>query len=476
MDNTQTLKIGKRSFIITAVTLFLMITLVGIIAQFVPTGSYVRTIVDGIEKVDYNSFEYTNEKAIPLYYILLAPFKVLASKYVISVIGIFYFIAAIGAAVTVFEKSGIIKYSLMKIINRYKDRKYLLLRIIILFFMGFSSIFGLFEELIAFVPIMVALSFMLNYDTMVGLGISIFAAGIGFASATFNPFTLGVAQGLANIPLYSGILFRVVVFIIMYIVTSQFIVMYAKKLDKNPEKSLTYKEDEVVRDKYKIDLDTTRNENLENAIKILYGFLALMFAFIFIGFFVKAISSILIILIATLFFISGIVVGYKSKYSNAVLKDMGKGILMLLPAVLLMILAVSITYLLEEAHIMDTVLYKATSFMQGYNVYVAILFIYLFVMSINFFIPAGASKALLTIPILIPITQAIGISEQTTVQAFLFGDGFSNIFFVTNPILMICLGLTTATYIKWVRWTIGVQAIIFIISTLLLFVAVAIGY
>lgn len=476
MENNQTLKIGKKSFIVTAITLFTMIVAVGVLAQFIPTGEYTREIIDGVEVVDYDSFHYTNEEALPLYNIFLAPFKVLVSDYIITVIGIFIFIVAIGATISVLEKSHIIKYSLLKVINKYKDNKHTLLRIITLFFMAFGSFFGIFEEVIAFVPILIALAFMLKYDTMIGLGITVFATGVGFASATFNPFTLGVAQNLADVPLYSGILFRIATFIIMYFLTSEFIIRYAKKLDKDIKSSLTYEEDLLVRDKYKFEETMEYNQNIERATKVLYIFLALIMLTIVAGFFIPFISSILILLLAIIFVAAGITAGYVSKYSNKVLIDMLKGIPVLLPGVLLMILAVSVSYLLNEAKIMDTVLYNTTEVIKDYPPYLTVIIIFIFVMIVNFFIPAGSSKAILTIPILIPLAEVVGITKQTTIQAFIFGDGFSNVFFITNPILMICLGLTTATYLKWVKWTLKIQAVLFVVSCILLWIAVAINY
>ncbi len=476
MSTTNSLQISKKSLLITVITLFSIMILVGLIAQFVPTGAYSRIEVDGVEQVDYSSFSYTNVESLKLYRIFTAPFEVFGSKYIVNVIGIFYFIMAIGATFSVLEKSGVIHYLLMKIIKRYQNNKYKLLRIIILFFMLFGSVFGIFEEVIALVPILIALAFMIGYDTMVGLGISVFATGVGFASATFNPFTLGVAQNLAEVPLYSGILFRIVVFIVMYLITAFFIIRYAKKLERNPQKSLTYSEDLAVKSNFKLDLNLKFNPVLETAIKVFYGFLLTILLFIMLGFFVKVISDILLLIIATLFLIAGIVVGKVSQYTNTLTKDLLKGMALLLPGIVLMILAVSITYLLEEAQIMDTILYHAADFIGNYNQYVAITLIFLLVMIINFFIPGGSSKAFLVMPIITPLATIIGISSQTVVQAFLFGDGFSNIFFVSNPILMICLGLSVASYKKWVIWTFKIQAMLFVVSCLFLYLAVAIGY
>ncbi len=476
MSDTNSLTISKRSLIVTVITLFSIMILVGVIAQFVPTGSYLRHEVDGVMQVDYTSFEYTGESPLQLYRVFTAPFEVLTSKYIINVIGIFYFIMTIGATFAVLEKSGAIHYLLMKIINRYKEDKYKLLKIITLFFMLFGSVSGIFEEVIALVPILIALSFMIGYDTMIGLGVSVFATGVGFSSATFNPFTLGVAQDLAEVPLYSGIVFRIVVFIIMYFITTTFIVRYAKKIDANPKNSLTYNEDLTVKENFKLDLNTTYNPVLEKSIKVFYVFLIIILLFIILGFFIEAISSMLLLIIATLFLVAGIVVGKVSKYTDKLVRDLLKGMLLLLPGVVLMILAVSITYLLDEAHIMDTLLFHAANFIGDYNQFVAITLIFILVMIINFFIPGGSSKAFLVMPIIVPLGEIIGISSQTIVQAFLFGDGFSNIFFISNPILMICLGLSVASYKKWIVWTFKIQLILFIVSCLLLYSALAIGY
>ena len=183
------------------------------------------------------------------------------------------------------------------------------------------------------------------------------------------------------------------------------------------------------------------------------------------------------IIVAVMFLLAGIVSTLTAGMSG---RELGKtsldGVISIFPAVIMILMASSIKYTLEEAHVLDTILHKAVGLAETMPSWSIILFIYLIVLVMNFFIPSGSAKAFLLMPLIVPIAQAFDISAQLCIVAFAFGDGFSNVFYPTNPVLLISLGLADVSYSKWAKWSIKFQAANLILTGLLLLTAQAIGY
>ena len=436
-------------------------------------------MVDGRESVVAGSFQYVNPVDYPFYKWFLAPIEVLKGSDSLTVIVIILFILLIGSTFVVLDKSGILRFIMESIVRKFEHQKYLLMGILILFFMLFGSLFGIFEELIVLVPLAITLSYSFGWDSLVGLGISAMASGFGFAAAIFNPFTLGVAQKLAELPAYSGTGYRILIFIIIYLVLYAFLFFYARKIEKHPELSPVYDEDRSVRKKYVFETEHSilGNPKLKQSVKVYLIFMGIMVATIMSGFFIEAISEITLPLVAVIFFAAGITAGVISGYEpTALIKDILKGLLTMLPAVVLILMAMSIKQIMMNGRTMDTILYRASGMIGGLGPNVAVVFLYLLILFMDFFIGSGSAKAFLVMPIIIPLTDMIGVTRQTAVLAYCFGDGFSNLLFPTNPTLMIALGLTVVSYPKWIKWSIKIQLVIFVITTAMLFAAHKVGF
>ncbi|MGD9569112.1 MAG: YfcC family protein [Sedimentibacter sp.] len=474
----QGIQISMKSFLSSAIILLVLMIASGMLTRILPPGQYDRIIVEGRETIDVNSFEYIGKQNYPFYRWFTAPVEVLWSDDSLTVIVIILFILFIGGTFTILEKSGIIKYAMDKIVGKFSNNKYLLMSVLILFFMAFGSIFGIFEELIALVPICVTLSYSLGWDSLVGLGMSALASGFGFAAAIFNPFTVGVAQELAGLPPFSGFLYRILIFAIIYFLLLAFLLKYARKIEKNPELSMVYEEDKLQKQKYYKSVNAeTENPNLPKAIRIFTVFLIIILLFIMSGFFVDFLSAITLPVVAVLFLIGGLLAGHASRYSNGrLVRDWIQGLIGIAPSVILILMAMSVKVIITNGKIMDTILYYAFNSISNYSPYVAGLLLYLLVLVLEFFVGSASAKAFLVIPIIIPITDMIGITRQAAVQAFCFGDGFSNMLFPTNAALMIALGLTPISYLKWFKWVIKLQLAAFVISLILLFIAIGFGY
>lgn len=480
MDNNgSSLQISKKSFFSSVAILLMLMIGAGILTHVIPSGAFEKVLIDGKESIVPGTFAFTGEGGYAIWRWFTAPVEVLWSPDAVTVIMIIVFICIIGGTFTVLDKSGMLQYIMNSLVKKFEKSKYVLMAILTLFFMLFGSVFGIFEELVALVPIVIILSYALGWDSLTGLGMSALAAGFGFSSATLNPFTLGVAQEIAGLPAFSGIGFRLFVFAVCYGILYGFLYRYAQKIEKNPQKSSIYEDDLGQKEKYAniTAIEALPNEQyLGKTVKIFGGALALVIAYIVAGFFVPALSAVSLPVMALIFLIGGILAANASKYGGNILKDFIAGIGGIAPSGLLILMAMSVKLIITNGGIMDTILYYASEKVSQMGPYAAIVMIFLLVLGLNFFVSSGSAKAFLLIPIIAPLAELVGLNSQIAVQAFCFGDGFTNMLYPTNAVLMITLGLTVVSYPKWFKWTIGLQLLMLLVNIALLLLAVVIGY
>lgn len=479
MENNSGIQISKKSFFSSVAILFVLMMAAGILTYVIPAGSFEKILVDGKEAIVPGTFAFSGEGGYPVWRWFTAPVEVLWSSDAVTVISIILFIFIIGGTFCVLDKSGMLKYIMNGLVKRFENSKYKLMAVLVLFFMLFGSVFGIFEELVALVPIVILLSYALGWDSLTGLGMSALAAGFGFAAATLNPFTLGIAQQLAGVPAFSGLPFRIAVFAICYGMLYGFLYRYAHKIEKDPAKSSVYEEDKSQREKYASGaaIETLANEQyLGRTVKIFGTALALVIAYVICGFFVPALSSVSLPVMAVLFLAGGLLAAKASHYGGRIGKDFVSGVGGIAPSALLILMAMSVKLIISNGGIMDTILYYTSEKVSLMGPYAAILMIFGLVLMLNFFVGSGSAKAFLLMPIIAPLAELVGLTGQMACQAFCFGDGFTNLLYPTNPLLMITLGVTVVSYPKWFRWTIGLQLAMLAVNAAILMFAVFIDY
>ncbi|MBQ2270905.1 MAG: YfcC family protein, partial [Firmicutes bacterium] len=457
-NNESSLKISKKSFFSSMFILLLLMIGAGILTLVVPSGAFERIMVDGKEVIVPGTFQFAQTGNYPFWRWFTAPVEVLWSADSVTVIMIIVFICIIGGTFTVLDKSGMLQYIMNGLVKKFETSKYKLMAVLTLFFMLFGSIFGIFEELVALVPIVILLSHAMGWDSLTGLGMSALAAGFGFSSATLNPFTLGVAQEIAGLPAFSGVGFRILVFVVCYSILFTFLYRYARKIEKDPTKSSIYEEDLAQKEKLSgsLSLEALPNEQyLGKTVKIFSGALALVIGYIVAGFFVPALSAVSLPVMAVLFLVGGLLAARASHYGGQIGKDFVTGIGGIAPSAILILMAMAVKLIITNGGIMDTILYYASETVAKMGPNGAAVMIFLLVLGLNFFVSSGSAKAFLLIPIIAPLAELVGLNSQIAVQAFCFGDGFTNMLYPTNAVLMITLGLTVVSYPKWFKWTIG---------------------
>jgi uncharacterized ion transporter superfamily protein YfcC len=336
--------------------------------------------------------------------------------------------------------------------------------ILVLFFMSLGSLVGSFEECVPLVPIVVALAINLGWDALTGVSMSLLAVGCGFAAGVCNPFTVGVAQQLAGLPMFSGVWLRLLSFALIYGLLLGFVYLHAKKVEKPLSEIAGVGAFET-------------DEKLDKGVVWFVGILGVGILSILCSGFIPALQEYTMIIVAVTFLLAGIV---STLVSGMTAKELGKtsweGVRSIFPAVLMILMASSIKYTLEEARILDTVLYGAVTLAERMPKWTVILFIYLIVLVMNFFIPSGSAKAFMLIPLIVPMAQVFGLSTQLCIVAFAFGDGFSNVLYPTNPALLISLGLVDVSYGDWFKFSWKYQALNIVLTSLILLFGFAVGY
>ncbi|MBQ6388357.1 MAG: YfcC family protein [Mogibacterium sp.] len=462
---SQGINIGVRSFIIAIGIIFLLMVATYVLTLFVPGGEYARTVdAAGHTVIDpAGGFRYV-DGGIPFWKWLLSPFLVLGAEGSGTIIAVLIFLLVIGGVFNSLTAGGLMNYMLGKIVDRYGHVKYRLMSILILFFMGMGSLVGSFEEVIPMAPIVVALAIALGWDAVTGVAISLLATGCGFAAGIANPFTIGVAQGLAGLPMFSGMWLRIVSFILIYAVLLWFIRRHARKVERPADET-------------GIAVEYVQDERMDRGLKLFAVILTAGIVIVLSSSFIRVLQDYTMIIVALMFLVAGI---SSVLVSGMSVKELGRtfigGIIAISPSVLMILMASSIKFTMVESKILDTLLHTAELMAGNMPKAGVILFIYLICLVMNFFISSGSAKAFLLIPIIAPLAQLFGISTQLAIIAFAFGDGFSNVIYPTNAGLLITLGLSDVSYGDWFRYSWRFQLINLVLTSAILLLGLAVGY
>ena len=468
------LKIGKRTFISTAIVLICVMVFAMVLTQVVPMGNYSRMLDEGREVVVPGSYIPSTGGRLALWRLFSAPFEVFAGPDALTAIMIILSIMLIGGVFLILDKCGLLQYAMQLVIRRFEKKKYVLLAALTLFGMALGSGMGLFEETVILAPITVALAISLGWDALVGIGMSVLAVGFGFSASTFNPFTTGVAQNLAGLPVFSGLWLRLIFFVVVYALLFGFLYWYAKRIEKDPAKSLLRGVD-ISSISISGEAAATDGRKNKRALAFFGACLLAIAAYVVAGVFVTELTSYSMPVIALVITIGGFGAGLISGHKR-VFRDFGRGVATFLPSVVLLMLAMSVKQIIVSGGIMDTLLQYAYNAVSGSSPLSSLLMIFLFVLCFNFFIGGASSKAFLVIPLLAPLAELIGLTRQSIVLAFCFGDGFTNMIYPTNAVLLIALGIVGVPYVRWFKWTWKLQALLVALCVVFLVLAQTVSY
>lgn len=381
---------------------------------------------------------------------------------------IIFFIFIVGGVFGILQKTGTITAFLQRLLKRFNNRPSLLIIILMLTIGIGSSTLGMGEELIPLIPLFLIISKNLGYDRIVGVAIIWLASEIGFAAATTNPYTVQVAQNFAEIPLNSGILFRIAFFIVAMFLGIWYLLRYAKKVKLSDSNSIMQGDDFVIDDLNfeKIEL------NNRHILIILMGillFIVIIYSVQNLDWWVNEMSGAFLLLGMFCIFISELSL---SESTKSFIKGMEE---MVVPA-LVVGFARGVQVVLQDGQILDTIIYYSADFLQNLPKPVAAGGMLGFQTLLNFFIPSGSGQAAVTMPLMAPLSDLLGITRQTAVFAFTCGDGFSNMVIPTSGLLMAVLSIAKVPYTKWLKFITPIFLAMMILSFIFLMLAVYISY
>lgn len=452
------------------VIVFSLVILAAVATWFVPGGEYRRETIKVGESqrvvlVD-NSFHHVQHEPqfLQLFTAPLKGFLRLAE--------IIAFIFIVGGAFFMINESGAITAGIHQLVRILKGREFLVIPIVMSIFSLFGAVFGMCEEAMPFVLIFVPLAIALGYDSIVGVSLSFLAAGVGFAGAFINPFTLQIAQGIAGVEPLSGMGYRILVWLLVTGSTIAWVMVYAARIRKDPTRSPMY------------DIDNARREQLERdkqeAVRFTWrhgaglAVLAGGIIFMVVG---VVVWEWYIGEIAGLFLGMGLLAGVVAgRGPNQLALSFTAGCREMVSAALIVGFAGGILVVLEDGRILDTILHSMALATSGLHALTSAYLQYGLQMVFNFFIPSGSTKAALTMPIMGPLSDLSGITRQTTVLIYQFGDGFSNMIIPTSGVTVGTLAMAKIPFEKWFRWILPMQLFFVVLALLLLIWPVTTGW
>jgi uncharacterized ion transporter superfamily protein YfcC len=447
----------------TLVLIFCIIILTAIFTHIIPGGNYDRELKESRTIVVSHSFQYVENRPQGISEILLAPYRGF-----VEAAQIIAFVIIVGGSFAVIQKTGAID-GMIKSISAAHSQSRILQKLMIpsmmtVFALG-GAIFGMSEEIIPFILIFIPLALSLGYDSIVGTAIPFIGAGAGFAGAFINPFTIGIAQGIAELPPISGIWYRILCWVIITGTAIFFVSRYAAKIKNNPELSSTFELDQIKR-KTKLENVDIRNNNIAKthlAVLFIFGvaLILLIIGVLMFGWYIPE--------IAALFFGTAIVTGLVGKIKPSTIGiSFVNGTKDMMTAILVIAFARGILVIASDGQIIDTILYTMSNQINKFHPVLAGQAMFVVQTFINLFIPSGSGQAALTMPIMAPLSDLIGVTRQTAVLAFQFGDGFINMIIPTSGVTMAVLGLGNIPWEKWAKWILPLVVIFIIIGFLLL--------
>ena len=465
--------ISKKSILSILVILISLLVISIVLTFILPKGEF------GVfENGDTNYSQITlieNMGGIPLWKGILSPILVFFSSDGISLVFLSLFILSINATFYLMEEIGGIKAIVETIVKRFENRKILLLIVISFLFYCFGAFLGLFEEVITLLPIICAICISIGYDSFTGFLCCILSCGFGFASAITNPFTVLLASQIIGVNPMEKIWLRLIIFIVMFAFLQSFIFLYTKKIKKHPELSLTYNFDHKKKDSISM-TDSEIDSNQKKRLIKGYVF------FFSVSLLIIVVSSLIPLTrhltVAILMFYTLIFGFLTPLYVTGNLKDILQkclhGFVLGLPAVAFISIAASIKYVFVEGRILPTIVFQINKLSVANTTISNAFIIFLIVLVLEFFVSSSTAKAFIVMGILSMVNA--GLSSRMSVLLYTLGDGYTNVFFPTSPVLLIALSMIEVEYLKWIKKSVIFIIGTFILLTIFILLGLAMGY
>lgn len=458
-------KLKKRKMPHTYALLMMVIVVAALLTYLIPAGTFERKKVNGQTVVVPDSYHILPSQPASLLDIFRA-----IPEGLISGGEIVFYIFLVGGAFGIVHKSGAIEAGIRRLMTQLGQFKVLMIPLTMLMFsiLGFSI--GLAEETIIFVPIGIIIARTLGYDALTGAAIVILGAASGFIGGMLNPFTVGVAQSVAELPLFSGWGLRSIIYIFILLAAMVAVMRYARRVKRSPEQSIVYKleQEEVGRHRQEVIPSFSRRQFV--SLLFIVGAIGLnVFGIFKFGWTFNEMSA--------NFLLAGLLAGFVTGLGfNGTFDALLEGMKNVLFGAMIVGFAKGIIVILENGKIIDTIVHFMSSMLEGLPPVVTIIGMFIFQFFLNFFIPSGSGQALTTMPLLVPISDLLEVNRQITVLAFQYGDAISNSLFPTSAVLMGALAVANISYTQWIKFVWKLILAWVVICAVAMSIAYLVGY
>jgi uncharacterized ion transporter superfamily protein YfcC len=456
----------------TLVLIYVLVIAVYLLSLFIPAGQFEREerIFQGQKRMVAvpGTFHHLPKKWLGPHWLLIAPIRGFQDASLII-----FLIFIFGGTFGLLGKTGAIEggiHRLAAFFSRQPGLRLLVIPVLMVVFSLAGSIYGMAEESIPFVLIFIPFALSLGYDSIVGVAIPFLGSAVGFAVAFFNPFTVGIAQSFSDLPLYSGLTYRLILWIIATVIAIIFVVRYAEKIRKNPSLSPVYEIDRGRLELARADQSEVKWGNEQKLIIVLL-FLSiglLIFGILARGWYMEE--------IAALFLGLGLISGFIARMKPSQMAQyFVEGSREMMNVVLIIAGGRAILIIMREAMVLDSLLQGAASLISLVPSIITAQLIFIIQAIINFFIHSGTAQASLTMPIIAPLSDLVGITRQTAVLAFQLCEVINPVL-PTSAVTMGVLGVARIPWEKWARWFLPLMIILIIFSLIALIPPVLFRY
>ncbi|WP_097149586.1 YfcC family protein [Ureibacillus acetophenoni] len=445
-ENKQKNKSKKSRFKVPHVfaLLFFIILIAVALTYIIPAGEFdrVEDPVTGRTLVVEGTYENVPQNPVS---IIDIPGLIITGINEASAIILFLFV--VGGSFRIITSTGAFDAGIRAVTTKLGNKDILIIPLLILIFAICGATVGMTIEAVGLVPLMIAFARSMKYDAITGMAIVLLGCFSGFIAGLMNPFTVGVAQQIAGLPMFSGMWLRAIIMVVLIIVSSIYIIRYAKKVKADPTKSLVYELEQKQRDNA-LELNPDFKLKLNHYLILLTfmsGIGLLIWGVITKHWYLEQMAA----LFLAMGILSGIFAGFSS---SRIAEEFVEGAKSVTLGALIVGIAMAITVALREGQIIDSLINGIASIIMILPDFLKVISIYLFQNVINFFINSGSGQATVTMPIMVPLGELVGITRQTTVLSFHLGDGFTNLIYPTASTLMAYLATAGIGYDKWVRF------------------------
>ena len=450
----------------TFVILVTIIIIAAIATYLIPAGEFTRFKDAATGKTLVEAGSYHRIASNPLNPLLI-PSAIYTG--IVKSASTITFMLIIGGAFEVITSTGALTALCKKLSKTFSKHKYAVIPVFLTLFSIFGFTMGMSSEVMIFVPIGITLALFLGLDKVTGTAMIALGAAVGFTAGILNPFNVGVAQDIAELPLFSGMAYRIVILVILLAATSAYIIIYAKKVAANPEKSVIYGIQEDTEYTFEDVSDSISKSQIAVLVIMAAGFGILIYGLSTKGWYFEEMSG--------LFIFMGIACGLVSGYGpSRIAKEFGNGAKGIVVGCLIIGIARTVEVILSDAKILDTIVYGIVNIVNVMPGSIKAVGMFICQSLINCVIVSGTGQAAVTMPLMVPVSDLVGISRQTAVLAFQLGDGFSNSVLPMSSSLMGYLAVSKIPYSKWLKFMMPLFLIWTLLGCLFMLGALIIGY